>query len=114
MKPPTGGFSLQKLLIHIYKYAMIVTRKGGSRMKTTSDELEREKKNIGNYIKARLVESGQTVKSVVKRMNEIYKDREEHYQTTSNQVNHATFPYWKAVRFAEAMGYEMKWEKIKG
>ena len=83
-------------------------------MKTNSKELDEQKRTIGNYIKARLVESEQTVKSVVHKMNEMFKDREEHYQTTSNQVNNATFPYWKAVRFAEAMGYEMKWEKIKG
>lgn len=83
-------------------------------MKISSKELDAQKKQIGDYIKARMVESGQTVKSVVHRMNEIFQDREEHYQTTLKQVNNATFPYWKAVRFAEAMGYEMKWEKIKG
>ena len=82
-------------------------------MKTTSEELEVQQAHIGNYIKARLLESGQTIKEVVARMNEMFPDRAEHYQTTSNQINAASFPFWKAVRFCEAMGYEMKWEKIK-
>ncbi len=82
-------------------------------MKTTSKELEAQQTRIGNYIKARLLESGQTIKEVVVRMNEMFPDRAEHYQTTSNQINAASFPFWKAVRFCEAMGYEMKWEKIK-
>ena len=82
-------------------------------MKTSSKELEEQQERIGNYIKARLVESGQTVKEVVARMNDMFPDRAEHYQTTSNHINNASFPFWKAMRFCEAMGYEMKWEKVK-
>ena len=83
-------------------------------MVTNSKELDKEKARIGNYIKSKLRESGQTIKGVVRKMNEIHTDREEHYQTTSNQINNATFPFWKAMRFAEAMGYEIRWEKIEG
>jgi len=82
-------------------------------MKTSSKELEQEQKQIGNYIKGRLVESGQTIKFVVGKMNEMFTDRSEHYQTTSNQINAASLPFWKAMRFCEAMGYEMKWKKTK-
>lgn len=82
-------------------------------MKTSSKELEEQQVRIGNYIKARLLESGQTIKNVVEKMNGMFPDRAEHYQTTSSQINNASFPLWKAVRFCEAMGYEMKWEKIK-
>ena len=80
-------------------------------MKNTSQELTEQQAKIGNYIKARLLESGQTIKEVVARMNEMFPDRTEHYQTTSGQINHASCPFWKAIRFCEAMGYEMKWEK---
>ena len=80
-------------------------------MKNTSQELTEQQAKIGNYIKARLLESGQTIKEVVARMNEMFPDRAEHYQTTSSQINHASFPFWKAIRFCEAMGYEMNWEK---
>ncbi|MBP3721742.1 MAG: hypothetical protein J6I62_00625 [Selenomonadaceae bacterium] len=83
-------------------------------MKTTSEELEAEQAHIGNYIKARLLESGQTIKEVVNKMNNMFPDRAEHYQTTSSQIHAASFPFWKAVRFCEAMGYEMKWIKKKG
>ena len=72
---------------------------------------EEEKLKLSRYIKAKVQEEGETVKSVVDKMNEIFKDRTEYLPGTINQINAANMPYWKIVRFAAALGYEIKWEK---
>ena len=80
-------------------------------MKTNSKELDIEKTRIGNYIKSKLRESGQTIKSVVRKMNEMYPDRVEYDPGTINQINAGNMPYWKVVRMATALGYEIQWVK---
>lgn len=72
---------------------------------------EEEKLRLSRYIKSKVVEEGQTVKGVVAKMNEMFPDRIEYSPGTINQINAANMPYWKVVRFAAALGYEIKWEK---
>ncbi|MBR6268638.1 MAG: hypothetical protein IKR28_09965 [Selenomonadaceae bacterium] len=67
---------------------------------------------IKNYIKGQLAAAGGNIKVAVDRMNEAYNGRKEYYPTTTTQVNEGTLPYWKAVRMAKVMGYEIKWVKI--
>ena len=74
---------------------------------------EEEKQKLSRYIKARVMEEGETVKSVVEKMNEMFPDRTEYSPGTINQINAGNMPYWKVVRFAAALGYEIKWEKKK-
>jgi len=71
----------------------------------------REAAEIKNYIKGRLAAAGGNIKSAVDRMNETYTDRSEYYPTSTRQVNEGTLPYWKAVRMAKVMGYEIQWVK---
>ena len=49
----------------------------------------------------------------VDRMNAAYDDRKDYYPTTTKQVNEGTIPYWKAVRMAKVMGYDIRWVKHK-
>lgn len=74
---------------------------------------DEEKLKLSRYIKAKVVEEGQTIKGVVEKMNEMFPDRTEYSPGTVNQINAGNMPYWKVVRFAAALGYEIKWERKK-
>ena len=73
----------------------------------------KEKEKLARYIKARIAEQGQTVRGVVRKMNEMYPDRTEYDPGTINQINAGNMPYWKVVRFAAALGYEIRWVEKK-
>ena len=71
----------------------------------------KEKLKLARYIKAKIAEQGQTMRGVVRKMNEMFPDRTEYDPGTINQINDANMPYWKIVRMAAALGYEIKWVK---
>lgn len=74
---------------------------------------EKEKTKLARYIKAKIAEQGQTIRGVVRQMNEMFPDRTEYDPGTINQINAGNMPYWKVVRFAAALGYEIQWVKKK-
>lgn len=71
----------------------------------------KEKTKLARYIKAKVAEEGQTIRGVVRKMNEMFPDRTEYDPGTINQINAGNMPYWKIVRFAAALGYEIQWVK---
>ena len=82
-------------------------------MKGSSMIPEDEILEIKNYIKGQLAAAGGNIKVAVDRMNATYEDRKDYYPTTTKQVNEGTLPYWKAVRMAKVMGYDIRWVKHK-
>lgn len=73
----------------------------------------KEKTKLARFIKAKIAEQGETMRGVVRKMNEMYPDRVEYDPGTINQINAGNMPYWKVVRMATALGYEIQWVKKK-
>lgn len=71
----------------------------------------KEKTKLARFIKAKIAEQGETMRGVVRKMNEMYPDRVEYDPGTINQINAGNMPYWKVVRMATALGYEIQWVK---
>lgn len=66
---------------------------------------------IKNAVKAEISKAGSNVSQAVKRMNEKYTDRQENQANFNSSINRASLPIWKYYRLADALGYDIFWEK---
>jgi hypothetical protein len=69
-------------------------------------EIERE-------IKAHLAGAGSNINDVVKRLNEEYGTAETS-SAVVRQLKRGTIPFWKVLRMAAVLGYELIWKKREG
>ena len=70
---------------------------------------EEEKLKLSRYIKAKVQEEGETVKSVVEKMNGLYKDRTEYLPGTINQINAANMTFISYIVISKIYNFSCKY-----
>lgn len=66
--------------------------------------------NVGNEIKAKIIESGWTITDVACELGNKYK-KTYSSQNLSNKLRRQTIQYKEVKEIANIIGYEIKWEK---
>ena len=70
------------------------------------------KSNLRNEIKSYIVRSGYTMQEVVDRLSEDY-GWSDSVSNLSNKLQRESLRYTEAVQLADALGYEIVWQKRK-
>ena len=65
---------------------------------------------VRNEIKAQIVRAGYTMQEVVDRLHEEY-DWSDSVSNLSNKLQRESLRYVEAVQLADALGYEIVWQK---
>ncbi|WP_371375463.1 LLM class flavin-dependent oxidoreductase [Sporomusa aerivorans] len=73
---------------------------------------EDEARDIEFEIKKYIAGAGSNVTDVVRRLNEKYGTHDTAPNIT-RQLKHGTLPFWKLVRIADVLGYEIIWRKLE-
>ena len=68
------------------------------------------KSNLRNEIKSYIVRSGYTMQEVVDRLSEDY-GWSDSVSNLSNKLQRESLRYTEAVQLADALGYEIIWQK---
>ena len=68
------------------------------------------KSNLRNEIKSYIVRSGYTMQEVVDRLSEDY-GWSDSVSNLSNKLQRESLPYVEAVQLADALGYDLVWQK---
>ena len=68
-------------------------------------------KRVKNEIRSYMVAQGHTFESLSKLMAEKYK-RNDTAQNLSNKLQRGTIKYAEVIEIAEALGYQIKWDKV--
>ena len=68
------------------------------------------KSNLRNEIKSYIVRSGYTMQEVVDRLSEDY-GWSDSVSNLSNKLQRESLRYVEAVQLADALGYELVWQK---
>ena len=68
------------------------------------------KSNLRNEIKSYIVRSGYTMQEVVDRLSEDY-GWSDSVSNLSNKLQRESLRYTEAVQLADALGYEIVWQK---
>lgn len=68
------------------------------------------KSNLRNEIKSYIVRSGYTMQEVVDRLSEDYSWSDS-VSNLSNKLQRESLRYVEAVQFADALGYDLVWQK---
>lgn len=71
---------------------------------------ENEAREIEFLIKKYLAGSGSNLSDIARQLNEKY-DSVESVQAISRQLKKGTLPFWKVLRMASVLGYELEWRK---
>lgn len=71
---------------------------------------DEEARDIEFEIKKNIAGAGSNVTDVVRRLNEKYGTHDTAPNIT-RQLKHGTLPYWKLLRIANVLGYEIAWHK---
>ena len=66
--------------------------------------------NVGNEIKAKIIESGWTITDVASKLSNKYK-KTYSSQNLSNKLRRQTIQYKEVKEIADIIGYEIKWIK---
>ena len=70
------------------------------------------KSNLRNEIKSYIVRSGYTMQEVVDRLSEDYSWSDS-VSNLSNKLQRESLRYTEAVQLADALGYEIVWQRRK-
>ncbi len=70
------------------------------------------KSNLRNEIKSYIVRSGYTMQEVVDRLSEDY-GWSDSVSNLSNKLQRESLRYTEAVQLADALGYDLVWQKRK-
>ena len=70
------------------------------------------KSNLRNEIKSYIVRSGHTMQEVVDRLSEDY-GWSDSVSNLSNKLQRESLRYTEAVQLADALGYEIVWQRRK-
>lgn len=70
------------------------------------------KSNLRNEIKSYIVRSGYTMQEVVDRLSEDY-GWSDSVSNLSNKLQRESLRYTEAVQLADALGYEIVWQRRK-
>lgn len=73
-------------------------------------KLKRMKSNLRNEIKSYIVRSGYTMQEVVDRLSEDY-GWSDSVSNLSNKLQRESLRYVEAVQLADALGYDLVWQK---
>lgn len=73
---------------------------------------EDEARDIEFEIKKKIACAGSNVSEIVRRLNEKYGTHDTAPNIT-RQLKHGTLPFWKLLRIADVLGYELIWRKIE-
>ena len=71
------------------------------------------KEEVRNFIKARILEAGYTMSEVVDVLSTDY-GWSNSPSNFSRKLNEGTLRYDEAMELAGALGYEIRWEKVRG
>jgi hypothetical protein len=69
-----------------------------------------EARDIEFDIKKQVANAGSTMADTIKKLNEKYGTNDTH-PTVTRQLKQGNIPYWKILRIADVLGYEVKWVK---
>jgi hypothetical protein len=69
-------------------------------------EIER----VENNIKREIAGAGSNASDTAKRLKETY-DSSDTPVSLSRQLRQGTIPYWKVLRIADVLGYEIVWKR---
>lgn len=79
-------------------------------MPKTEPIQENERQFIEYGIKREIAGAGSNVSDTARRLNEKYRSSELPANLL-RQINGGTIPFWKVLRIADVMGYEIVWKK---
>ena len=71
---------------------------------------EPEARDIEHEIKKQIAGTGSNVSDTVRRLNEHYGTVDTP-QTVTRQLKQGNIPFWKVLRIAKVLGYEIQWHK---
>jgi len=74
---------------------------------------EIEAREIELEIKKQIAGAGSNVSDTVRRLNEQYETMDTP-QTVTRQLKQGILPFWKVLRIANVLGYEIVWKKREG
>lgn len=69
-----------------------------------------EAREIEFQLKKHIAGAGSNVTDTVRQLNEKYGTADTP-QTVTRQLKQGTMPYWKVLRMATVLGYEIEWRK---
>lgn len=69
-----------------------------------------EAKEAEIEIKKQIAGAGSNIADTVRRLNEIYGTKETP-QAVTRQIKQGTLQWWKILRIADVLGYELVWKK---
>lgn len=71
---------------------------------------ESEAREIEFEIKKQIAGAGSNVSDTIRRLNEKY-DTADTPQTVTRQLKQGNIPFWKVLRIADVLGYDIVWRK---
>ncbi len=74
---------------------------------------DNEKQTIEHGIKREIAGAGSNVSDTARRLNEKFGSSELPANLL-RQISSGTIPFWKVLRIADVLGYELIWKKREG
>jgi len=71
---------------------------------------EKEIQNITNALKAEIARVGLNISETAKLLRDKYESSDT-AESLARQIRQGTIPYWKIIRIADVLGYEIVWRK---
>lgn len=67
-----------------------------------------EIEKIANSIKMQIAGRGSNISDTARKLNEVYGTTDTP-QSLARQINQGTIPYWKVLRIANVLRYQISW-----
>jgi hypothetical protein len=97
-----------KILTKIIKYNTMAVE--GINLPRTEAVPEAEARDIEFLLKKQIASAGSNVSDTVRQLNEKYETVDTP-QTVTRQLKQGNIPFWKVLRIAHVLGYEIIWKK---
>lgn len=68
---------------------------------------------LANSIKREIAGAGSSISDTAKRLSEKYGHPVD-MPSLSRQIREGTIPFWRVLRIADVLGYEIVWKKKEG
>lgn len=65
---------------------------------------------VANHIKREIAGAGSNISETAKILSDTYNSTDSG-QALARQIREATIPFWKVLRIAKVLGYEIVWKK---
>lgn len=69
-----------------------------------------EVETIANHIKREIAGAGSNISDTAQKLNEMYRSADTP-MSLARQIRQGTIPFWKVLRIADVLGYEIVWRK---